>query len=122
MRAVSEIVGLIDRYVFWLSVIVGITGWTYICCHSTQAAFHPSYRKHIHRFILLCSIATGGLVASVISDGVLTALRLFQTKLSFDSLIPIFSMAIEIVCPGVLIVHIRSITRRMASTAALLST
>jgi len=41
---------------------------------------------------------------------------------SFDFLIPIFSMAIEIACAAVLVVHIRGITKRMASTAALLNT
>jgi hypothetical protein len=122
VKAVSGIVGLIDRYVFWLTIVVGIAGWVYISRRRTPAAFHPSYRKQLHRFFLLCTIATGGLIASVISDGVLTALRLFETELSVDFLVPIFSMAIEIVCASVLVVHIRSITRRMACTAALLST
>jgi hypothetical protein len=58
----------------------------------------------------------------VICHGVLTALRLSGWELSFDFLIPIFSMAIEIACAAVLVVHIRGITKRMASTAALLNT
>ena len=73
-------------------------------------------------FFLLCSIATGALIASVICHGVLTALRLSGWEWSFDFLIPILSMGIEIACAAVLVVHIRGITKRMASTAALLNT
>jgi len=121
-RTVSETVGLIDRSAFWLAVIGGMAGWAYISSRHTPTAFHPSYREQLRRFFLLCSIATGGLIASVICDGVLTALRLSGWELSFDFLIPIFSMAIEVACAAVLVVHIRGITQRIASTVALLNT
>jgi hypothetical protein len=58
----------------------------------------------------------------VASDGVLSALRPFEAESPFEFLIPIFSMAIEIACATVLVAHIRRITRRTASTAALLGT
>ena len=119
MRAVGGIVALIDRYAFWLSVIVGMMGLVYIGSRRTPAALYPAYQNQLRRFNLLCTAATGALIISVISDGVLTALRLPETGLSADFLIPIFSMAIEIACAGILIFHIRSMTRRTASTAAL---
>jgi hypothetical protein len=59
-KAVSGIVGLIDRYTFWLSIVIGIAGWAYISSCRTPAAFHPSYRKQLHRFVL-CWIAAGDL-------------------------------------------------------------
>jgi hypothetical protein len=58
----------------------------------------------------------------VISDGLLTALRLPATQLSAEFLLPVFSMAIEVACAGVLVFQIRSITQRATSTAALLKT
>ena len=58
----------------------------------------------------------------MISDGVLTALRLFRTELCVGFLVPIFSMAIEIACAGALVFQIRSLTQRATSTAALLKT
>jgi hypothetical protein len=121
-RAVSETVDLIDGSAFWLALIGGMAGWAYISSRHTPTAFHPSYREQLRRFFLLCSIATGGLIASVICHGVLTVLRLSGWEWSFDFLIPIFSMAIEIACAAVLVIHIRRITQRIASTAALLST
>ena len=122
MRAVGGIVSSIDRYSFWLSVIIGIGGFAYTSGRRIPRTFHPAYRKQLSRFFLLCTAATGALIVAVISDGVLTALQLLGTELCAGSLIPIVSMAIEIACAGVLICQVFSITQRAASTAALLKT
>ena len=122
IRTVSGIVGLIDRYAFWLSVIIGIGGWAYISGLRVPAAFYTVFRKQLRRSFLLCTAAAGALVVSVISDGVLTALRLPGTETSAEFLIPIFSMAIEIACAGVLVFQIRTIMQRATSAAALLKT
>jgi hypothetical protein len=122
MRAVGGVLSLIDRYSFCLSVIVGIGGWVYVSGGRIPLAFYPAYRKRLSRFLLLCTAATGTLVVSVISDGVLTALRLLGTELSADSVVPILSMAVEIACAGILVVQVRTITQRRTSTTALLGT
>ena len=82
--------GSIDRYSFWLSVIIGIGALAYIGGRRIPQAFHPGYRAQLGRFFLLCAAATAALVVSVISDGVLTALRLFGTELCAGFLVPIF--------------------------------
>ena len=120
IRAVSGIVGLIDRYAFWLSVVIGIGGWAY--GGRIPAAFHAGYRKELRRFRWLCTAATGALIVSVISDALLTVLRLPGAELSAESLLPAFSIAIEVACAGVLVFQIRSIAQRATSTAALLKT
>ena len=122
IKAISGIVGVIDRYAFWLSVIVGIAGCAYIGRCGMPAAVHPSYRRQIHRFVLLCAAATCALAVSVISDGVLTALRLSGAGWSVTSVVPVVSMAIEIACASVLVFHIRGIARRMASATVSLGT
>jgi len=118
LMALSEMVGLIDRSAFWLAVIGGAIGWATIRSH--DEAFHPSYRKRLRRFFFLCAIATTGLISAVICDGVLTVLRLSGWEFSVDFLIPIFSMAVEVVCAAALVVNIRGAMRRMASAAAFL--
>jgi hypothetical protein len=122
IRTVSGIVGSIDRYAFWLSVIIGIGGWAYVCGRGIPAEFHPGYRNQLRRFRWLCTAATGALIVSVISDTLLTALRLPLAELSGESLLPIFSIAIEVACAGVLVFKIRGITQRETSTATLLKT
>jgi hypothetical protein len=59
---------------------------------------------------------------SVISDAVLTALQLPGKELSAGLLVPLGSMAVEIAGVGILVHHIRGITARAASMAALLKT
>ena len=122
LRAVSGLVVQIDRYAFWLSLIVGLSACVYIVSRRIPASFHPAYRRQLRRFFVLCCAAAAALVVSVISDGVLTALLLLGTESSAGFLVPIVSMSIEIACVGILVVHIRGITLRAASTAALLNT
>jgi hypothetical protein len=122
LRVISRPVGMIDRYAFWLAIVAGLGGWAYIRSREIPVALLPAYRRQLQRFFLLCSTATAALVVSVISDAVLTALSFRGTVLSLESVVPIFSMAIEIACVGMLAVHIRGATQRAASAAALLKT
>jgi hypothetical protein len=101
---------------------MGIGGWAYISGRRIPAAFSMGYRKQLRHFFLICGAATSTLAVSVISDGVLTALRLPEAELSAEFLIPIFSIAIEVACAGALVFQIRSITQRATSAAASLKT
>jgi len=119
-RALSAIVLSIDRYSFWLSLFFGIAGFAYFASRPIAPIFHPALSKQLRRFMFLCIAATGALVVSVVSDGVLTALQLRGTQLCFDCLVPILSMGIEIAFVGVIISQVRCIARRATSTALLL--
>jgi hypothetical protein len=121
LRAVAGVVGMIDRYSFWLSVIIAIGALVYVSGGRIPQTVHPAYCNQITRFFLACTVAAGALVISVIGDGVLTALQLFGTVLRAGFVVPIFSMAIEITCLGVIIYEIRSAARRMAFTKASLA-
>jgi len=115
LRAVGATVGLVDRYAFRLSVVIGIAALI------TVAGRYATSRRQLRRSFLLCVAATALLVVSVISDGVLTALQLAGGDLCADSLVPLLSMTIEIACIGVLVFLVRAIALRTASTAALLN-
>jgi len=116
MGGLGDIVVSIDRYAFWLSVFLGMAGWMYIDSRRVPAAFTQEFRGQLSRFFRLCSAATGALIASVISDGVLTSLRLSGATRSPDALLPVLSMAVEIACVGVLVSYLRGMTQRTAST------
>jgi hypothetical protein len=122
LRAVGGLVGMVDRYAFLLAAIVGLGGWLYIRSREIPAALHPAYRRQLHRFFVLCCTAAAALAVSVVSDAVLTALNLRGTELSAASVVPIFSMTIEIACVGMLVFHIYGIAQRAASAAALMKT
>jgi len=116
MGGLGEIVVSIDRYAFWVAVFAGIAGWTYIGSRPIPGALTPEYRAQLRRFCFVCLGATSALIVSVMSDGVLTSLRLVGIRWSFASAVPFASMAIEVVCAGVLVMSIRSMSQRMAST------
>ena len=122
LRAAGSLVIAIDRYAFLSSVVIGLGGWIYIRSRQIPAAFDPAYRRQLRRFFLLCGAAAAALAVSVISDAVLTALQLSGTGLSAEFLVPILSMAIELVCVWILIFRIRGVALRAASTAALTQT
>jgi hypothetical protein len=120
MRAVGAAVVSIDRYAFWLSVIIGIGSLAYIGGRPIPASFYPAYRRQLRRFAFLCAAATAALAVSVISDGVLTALQLLGAEPSAEFLVPIGSMAFEIACAGALVFLLRRVTQRTETAAAVL--
>jgi hypothetical protein len=70
MKALRGLVILIDRYAFWMSVIIGLGALAYIFSREIPAAFYPAYRRQLRCFSLLCSATAAALVVSVVSDGV----------------------------------------------------
>ncbi|HJT08907.1 MAG TPA: hypothetical protein VJ747_18390, partial [Stellaceae bacterium] len=120
MRALSDMVGVLDRFVFWLAVALGAAGWAYIVSRATPARFHAGCRSQSRRISCLCAAVTAVLVAAVVADGVLTALRLGDTAVSASFLIPVLSMTAEIAGAALLVWRLLGTNRRMASAAALL--
>jgi hypothetical protein len=118
MRALGVAVVTVDRYAFWLSALLGIVFWAYLS-RRAPAGVRPSFCKRLRRCFLLCAIAAGALLVSVLSDGILTTLRLIETAAA-GIVIPLVTMAIEIACVAIVVLRIRGVARRMASTAALL--
>jgi hypothetical protein len=119
LGSVVGIVGSVDRYAFWFSAIAGIGCWLYIGTRRFPRAFDSTFRKQLDRFLLVSTAMIAALMASVVSDGILTAIQLSGTSFSAGSLVPILSMAIEFFCAGLLALHIRGTTRRVAQIAAL---
>jgi hypothetical protein len=116
-RMVAGIVGLIDRDAFWLSIALGIAGWVFVSLRPVPVAVKPAYGHRMRRCFLVCVAATGALIVSVLSDGVLTSLRLLAMGSATEFLIPILSMSIEIAGAGMLVLYLRRVTRQMAAAA-----
>jgi hypothetical protein len=120
IAAVAQWVASIDRYSFCLSVIVGVGCWAYSSRDRFQASLSQKHRGLFRRFIFLCTAATIALIVSVISDAVLTLLRLPKADLSVEFLIPTLSMLCEIVGAGLLVGQIRATAHRAAITRSML--
>jgi hypothetical protein len=105
MTSVTRIVGSIDRYSFWLSVIIGAGSFAYAIGRPIPTLVDARYRRQLRCVFICCLAAIGPLILSVISDGVLTTIRLAGAELCASSLVPIGTMAIEIACVGILAFH-----------------
>jgi hypothetical protein len=112
----SRIVVSIDRCAFWLAGIAATAAWIYIDSRRIPAALTAEYRAQLRRFIALGRAAVGLLVASVASDAFLTSLRLIATGWSVESLVPVFSLAIEAACVALMVSYFLGLPRRAAVT------
>lgn len=120
-RPLGAMVLTIDRYAFWLAVIIGLGAVLYIGSRRIAAVPDIRYCKQQRRAALLCAAATGALVISVIGDGALTMLRLGGNEPSAHWMVPAVSMAVEIACAAALIVLIAATIRRARHAEAMLS-
>jgi hypothetical protein len=119
VRPLGAIVLAIDRYAFWIAVVIGIGALLYIGRYCVPAIPRSTYSRHLRRAVLLCAVAASSLAVSVIADGVLTALQV-GTDLCPQCVIPIVSMAVEIACAGAVIILILNTVRRVNAHQALL--
>jgi len=120
MTPVTRIVGSIDRYSFWLSVIIGTGSFAYVVGRPVPTLVDARYRKQLRCILVSCLAAIAPLVLSVISDGVLTAIRL-GAELCAWSLVPIGTMVIEIGCVGILVFHFWIMRSRTVFAVSLLA-
>jgi hypothetical protein len=110
----------IDVNAFRMALAVGIIGLVYIASRRAPISFHEGYSRQVKRCIVLCALMAGALLASVVTDTILTALRLFEAKLPASGLVPVLSIAAEIAFMGVLVLHIRTAVPRTAFASSLL--
>lgn len=120
IAVVAQFVASIDRYSFWLSVVVAVGCWAYSSRGRFQVSLGQKHRDLFRRFIFLCTATAIALVVSVISDAVLTLLRLPKVGLSLEFLIPTLSMLCEILGAGLLVCQIRATARRAATARSML--
>jgi hypothetical protein len=115
-RAVAGLVLSINRYAFWIAVLIGLGALFHIGRRRAPAYLHAEYRTHLRRATLLFSAATVALAVSVAGDLILTALRV-GASLTSDAIIPIASLSVEIGCVAAVVIMIANASRLMARTA-----
>jgi hypothetical protein len=120
MRPLATAIGTLDRYAFWIATFVGAAAWAFGTRYRRPSDyFYVKYTRYFRRFCLVACTTAAALSVSVLSDAALATIRLASTNPSIAFVIPILSIALELVGAGTLIVLIRSLARRAASTAEL---
>ena len=110
----TRVFGAIDRYAFWSSVIIAVGAFAYLAVRPVAPVVDRALRRRVRRVLLLGWAATAPLALAVMSDGVLTAMRMIGAELSAASLIPIATLAVEIACIGILLLELAGTRQRRA--------
>lgn len=110
----------IDLNAFRMALAIGIIGLGYIASRRAPTSFGPGYRRQVKGCVALCAATAVALLVSVVTDIVITGLRLSETRLPAAALVPVLSIAAEIVLVTMLIAHIRATIRRIAFASSLL--
>ena len=118
--AAARQVGLsIALYAYAVALAIGLVGWAYIGTRRLAARYDATYRDQMRRCLLLCAIAALPLIATVVTDAVLTGLRLFESELRLSALVPIVTMAGEIGFAALLVAQLRQAMKRASLAASL---
>jgi hypothetical protein len=109
LLALGQVLLSIDRAAFWIA----------IACGAASVVLARSRRAQARLFFPFCAAAAIAIVASVVCDGVLTALRLVDRAYAADLLLPVLSVLLEIVFAAFLVGRIYAAARRAALAAYL---
>jgi hypothetical protein len=109
----------IDRYLFQVSLVLGILGWLYIASRRAAPTINSDYRHQLQRCLLLSAAASGLLIGAVILDTILGGMRAVGAGMSVAAVIPLLSIAIEIALVGIITVELRNIMQRKALVSSL---
>jgi hypothetical protein len=110
----------IDLNAFRMALAIGIIGLGYIASRRAPMSFGPGYRRQVKGCVALCAATAVALLVSVVTDIVITGLRLYETRLPAAALVPVLSIAVEVALVSMLIAHIRATIRRIAFASSLL--
>ncbi|HZB91341.1 MAG TPA: hypothetical protein VE397_07865 [Stellaceae bacterium] len=119
LAAVRSAAVSVDRYAFVLAAAAGLCGLAYAWRARLATELDGPSRGRLRCFLLLCAVATLALMITVSADIVLTALRLEGAALSLAAILPAMLLGVEIALAAFFIVHLRSVTRRVALALSL---
>lgn len=110
----------VDINAFRIALVIVAVGLGYVGSRRLPASLHHSYCRQVKRCVLLCAVTAVALLASVLSDVVITGFRVYEANLFVPPLIPAFSIAAEIGLVIALGLHIRATIQKIAFASSLL--
>jgi uncharacterized membrane protein YeaQ/YmgE (transglycosylase-associated protein family) len=100
-------------------IILGLVGsiagsWIFWALLARSRADRASGSRLYRGGVALCAATAVALLVSVVTDIVITGLRLYEVRLPAAALVPVLSIAAEIALVSMLIAPIRATIRRIA--------
>ena len=119
-RAVSAFALPIDHYATMLAILCALIGCAYIATRRAPSRVDWSYRKQLNRCIVLCGASAIALFLCVAADAALTGVRLSGTQWCAVTVVPVFSLTVEIAAVIGFVFSIHATIRRATLAASLL--
>ena len=102
----------LDRYAFMLALVIALTGCCYAATRRAPPCLQTGYGHELDHCIALCAATAAALLVTVLTETILTSVRLFGRGLRWEILIPAGSLAAEIAAAVLLIWQIRNMVRQ----------
>ena len=118
--AVSVFALPIDHYATMLAIMGALIGCAYIATRRAPSRVDWSYRKQLNRCIVLCGASATALSLCVATEAVLTGIRLSGTQWCAATVVPVFSLTVEIAAVIGFVFSIHATIRRSTIAASLL--
>jgi hypothetical protein len=119
LESIRAILGSVDRFSFWCALLIALCGWAYICIARKSNATTAAWRNRLQHSLSLCTAATVAVVVTVAADAALAAIRLFPAGWSASIFFPFLTIMLEATLAVILVIQIRVVMRRLASSARL---
>lgn len=107
----------LDRCAFALALIVALAGCGYAATRRAPPRVRKDYGQELDRCIALCAAAAAALFVTVLTETVLTTIRLLDVGLRWEILIPAGSLAGEIAAAAALVWQIRNMAQKKTAAA-----
>jgi len=120
LGGLGAIAPMVDRYMFQMSLVLGILGWLYIASRRAAPTISDDYHHQLRRSLLLSVVVSGLLIGAVALDTMLGAMRPIGAGMPpLAAAIPLLSIAVEIGLVGVIAVELRKVLQRKALVSSL---
>ncbi len=112
VRAAYAIGHPVDRFAFVLAAAFGLGVLAYVITRRAPARFQATFGREIGFCIKLNAAVAFALMSAMATELVLTGIRLFETELDANALVPFVSLMLELAAAGGCMAYILMVMRR----------
>ena len=112
LRAANAIGHPLDRFAFVLAAAFALSALAYVITRRAPSRFHATFGWEIGFCIKLNAAVALALLSAMVTELVLTGVRLFEAELDANALVPFVSLMLELAVAGGCMAYILIVMRR----------
>ena len=100
VRAANAIGHPVDRFAFVVAAAFALSALAYVIARRAPVRFYPTFGREIGFCIKLNAVVALALMSAMVTELVLTGVRLFEAELDARALVPFVSLVLEVAVAG----------------------